>query len=70
MRGILIAIPIIAVFSALLSSADVVFGQRINDIVELFSLEKLPEYILRGVYIFILAYLLAGVFSPRRPEKP
>lgn len=61
-RGILIAIPIIAVFSALLSSADVVFGQRINDIVELFSLEKLPEYIMRGVYIVILAYLLAGVF--------
>jgi hypothetical protein len=61
-RGILIAIPIIAVFSALLSSADVVFGQRINDIIELFSLERLPEYIMRGVYIFIMAYLLAGVF--------
>ncbi len=60
-RGILIAIPIIAIFSALLSSADVVFAQRINDVIELFSLEKLPEYIIRGVYIVILAYVLAGV---------
>jgi hypothetical protein len=61
-RGILIAIPIIAVFSALLSSADVVFGQRMSEFIELFKLEKLPEYIIRGVYILILAYLLAGVF--------
>ena len=60
-RGILIALPIIAVFAALLSSADMVFDQRVNALVELFSLEKLPEYILRGVYILILAYLLAGV---------
>jgi hypothetical protein len=60
-RGILITIPIIAVFAALLSAADLVFAQRINAIVELFSLEKLPEYIFRGVYIVILAYLLAGV---------
>ena len=28
----------------------------------MFSLEKLPEYIFRGVYIVILAYLLAGIF--------
>jgi hypothetical protein len=61
-RGILIAIPIIAIFSALLSSADVVFGQRLSAFMELFKLEKLPEYIIRGVYILILAYLLAGVF--------
>ncbi len=60
-RGTLIAIPIIAVFAALLSAADLVFAQRINAIVELFSLEKLPEYIFRGVYIVVLAYLLAGV---------
>lgn len=60
-RGILIAIPIIAIFSALLSSADVVFGQRMSEFMEVFRLETLPEYILRGVYILILAYLLAGV---------
>jgi len=60
-RGILIAIPIIAIFAALLSAADLVFAQRINSVIQLFSLEKLPEYILRGAYIVILAYFLAGI---------
>jgi hypothetical protein len=72
-RGILIAVPIVAVFAALLSSADVVFGQRLEDFIELFDLEKLPEYIFRLVYILVAAYALAGVFlhaaSQSRDEK-
>jgi hypothetical protein len=72
-RGILIALPIVAVFAALLSSADVVFGQRLEDFIELFKLEKLPEYIFRLVYILVGAYALAGVFlhaaSQSRDEK-
>ena len=60
-RGILIALPIVAVFAALLSSADAVFGQRLEDFIELFNLENLPEYIFRLAYILIGAYALAGV---------
>jgi hypothetical protein len=60
-RGVLIALPIVAIFAALLSSADLVFAQRLNDFVKLFRLENLPEYIFRGVYILIGAYALAGV---------
>ncbi len=58
----MIALPIVAVFAALLSSADLVFAQRLNDFAKLFRLEKLPEYIFRAVYILIGAYALAGVF--------
>lgn len=61
-RGVLIALPIVAIFAALLSSADVVFGQRLEDFIELFRLEKLPEYIFRLVYILIFAYAIAGVY--------
>ena len=61
-RGILIALPIVAIFATLLSSADVVFSQRLEDFIELFKLEKLPEYIFRLVYILVGAYALAGVF--------
>ena len=61
LRGILIALPIVAVFAALLSSADLVFAQRLNDLGKLFRLEKLPEYIFRCVYILIGAYALAGI---------
>lgn len=61
-RGVLIALPILAVFTSLLASADLVFSQRLDDFLQLFDLEKLPEYIFRLAYILIGAYLLAGVF--------
>ena len=80
LRGVLIAIPIIAVFAALLASADLVFAQRLQDFVRLFRLENLPEYIFRGVYILIGAYALCGIFlhaalksqdeKPAGSEKP
>jgi len=62
LRGILIAIPVVVFFAVLLSSADLIFAQRLDDFVQLFRLEKLPEYIFRAIYILIFAYLLAGVF--------
>ncbi|MFL7869913.1 MAG: DUF4153 domain-containing protein, partial [Anaerolineales bacterium] len=72
-RGILIALPIVAIFAALLSSADLVFGQQLEHFIELFRLEKLPEYIFRLAYILVGAYALAGVFlhaaSQSKDEK-
>lgn len=62
LRGILIALPIVAIFASLLASADVIFGQELGDFLKLFRLEKLPEYIFRLAYILIGVYALAGVF--------
>lgn len=62
LRGILIAIPILLVFTMLLSSADLVFARQVEDLSRLFRLEKLPEYILRVLFILAAAYALAGVF--------
>jgi hypothetical protein len=61
-RGILIALPIVAIFAALLGSADVVFGQRLEELAELFKLENLPEYIFRLVYVLVFAYAIAGSY--------
>lgn len=61
-RGILIALPIVAIFASLLASADVVFNQRLDDFIELFNLENLPEYIFRFVYILVFGYAIAGVY--------
>jgi hypothetical protein len=61
-RGLLFAIPVVAFFAALLSSADLVFAQGLGNLVKLFSLENLPEYIFRVIYVVILAYILAGVY--------
>ena len=63
LRGLLLAIPVLAVFAALLSAADPIFSGYIEDFVDLFRLEKFPEYLVRGVLILILAYLLSGVYA-------
>jgi len=61
-RGIVIALPVIAIFAALLSSADPIFADRFDKFIKLFRLENLAEYIFRLVYILIFAYALAGAF--------
>ena len=60
-RGIVIALPIIAIFASLLASADVIFGQRLEDLIKWFNIENLPELIFRFVYIVVIGYALAGV---------
>jgi hypothetical protein len=59
LRGLLIALPIVLCFGALLASADVVFNQKINDF---FDSERLSEYTQRSIRIILLSYLLAGAF--------
>ncbi len=62
LRGVLIAIPVVVIFAALLASADLVFAQRVQDFVKLFRLGNLPQYIFRCIYILVGAYALAGIF--------
>ena len=62
LRGIVIALPLIAIFVSLLSSADPIFASRFEDLIALFNIENLPEYIFRLVYILIFAYALAGTY--------
>ncbi len=73
-RGLLIAIPVLVVFGSLLASADVVFGNRLDQLIRLLRLENLPEYVFRLLYILAAAYALAGVYlfaaGYGRTEKP
>jgi hypothetical protein len=61
-RGLLIALPILAIFASLLASADAVFDARLQDFLDLLKIDNLAEYIFRLSYILIGAYLLVGVF--------
>ncbi len=61
-RGIVIALPVIAIFASLLSAADPIFANRFEKFIELFNIDNLPQYIFRLVYILIFAYALAGTF--------
>src|SRR5262245_43539481 len=62
LRGIVIALPVIAIFASLLSSADPIFAKRFEDLINLVNIDNLPEYIFRLVYILIFAYALAGTY--------
>jgi hypothetical protein len=62
LRGIVIALPIIAIFASLLASADPIFATRLEGLIDLFKIDNLPEYIFRLAYILIFAYALAGAF--------
>ena len=61
-RGIVIALPVIAIFASLLSSADPIFEKRFQDFIELLNIENLPEYIFRLFYILVFAYAIAGTY--------
>jgi hypothetical protein len=62
LRGIVIALPVVAIFASLLSSADPIFADRFEKFIEWFQIENLPEYIFRLVYILVFAYALAGIY--------
>ncbi|MFO8036551.1 MAG: DUF4173 domain-containing protein [Anaerolineales bacterium] len=61
LRGVLLALPVLAVFAALFAAADPIFADRLQDLIEYLKLEKLPEYIARLVLIMIWTFLTAGL---------
>jgi len=62
LRGVLLALPILAVLTLLLAAADPVFYNRIQNLFSWFDLDKLGEYIFRLVYIVVIAYLLLSAY--------
>ena len=59
-RGLLLALPVVAVFGALLSAADPIFNDTLTDLFRLIDLKRLPEYLVRLVNILLLAYVFVG----------
>ena len=62
LRGVLIALPILIVFAAFLGSADVVFGSELQVFLQVFQLQRLPEFVFRLVFMALAAYALIGVY--------
>jgi len=81
LRGLLIALPIVALLAALLASADLIFAQRLESFLDLLKIERLPEYIFRLFYILVLTYIFTGALAhavlpqrevarPQNPNQP
>jgi hypothetical protein len=62
LRGLLIALPVVACLGSLFASADLIFNQKILEIRALFNLGTLLEYALRFMIIISIAYVMAGVY--------
>lgn len=60
LRGVLLALPVIAVFTALLAAADLVFGDLVEDILKWLNIELLLEWFGRSLVIFIGALFSLG----------
>lgn len=62
LRGFAIALPILALFTYLLASADYVFNKQVGDFFSHFNGQEIFEILLQIGLIGMFAYLLAGVF--------
>ncbi|HWQ45299.1 MAG TPA: DUF4173 domain-containing protein [Longilinea sp.] len=58
--GVILALPVVLVLTALLASADMIFSQRLQEFFTLFDLEHLPEYLFRLFYVVFVTFLMAG----------
>ncbi|MBI3172227.1 MAG: DUF4173 domain-containing protein [Chloroflexi bacterium] len=61
LRGILIATPILFLFGSLLSSADLIFAQKIKEFFGLFDFSIVAERAVRFILILVYAYSISGV---------
>jgi hypothetical protein len=57
LRGIVLAIPILVIFLALLTTADLVFADRVEAALKWLDMERLAEYAGRGILV-----ILSGLF--------
>ncbi|MCA9916812.1 MAG: DUF4173 domain-containing protein [Anaerolineales bacterium] len=60
LRGLLLALPVLFVFTMLLSSADLIFADYVDELFSLDIFNNLGEWIWRGILIVLLSVLLSG----------
>ena len=61
-RGLLLALPLLWFLAVLLASADPAFADWLNSIFSFLKIDNAAEYLFRGFYILVLAYVLAAAY--------
>ncbi|MBM4425213.1 MAG: DUF4173 domain-containing protein [Chloroflexi bacterium] len=62
-RGLLIALPFLCLFSALLSAADLIFADRLRDVLEWLNLDNIPELVAHSLTIALASLVAIGVLA-------
>lgn len=63
LRGLLLAFPVLIIFTALLASADLIFADVIQRVFQLDFLAQLDEWIARGLLIVVVGFLVTGALA-------
>ncbi len=61
LRGLMLALPVLAILGGLLSAADPVFANQMHNLLSFLDVTRLPEYFFRLFYILIFTYVFCGV---------
>ena len=71
LRGVLIALPVLVVFIGLLATADLVFGDIVEDALAWVDLERVAEYIGRGLVVLMSGvFFLGALITALRAREP
>ncbi|MBI5350282.1 MAG: DUF4173 domain-containing protein [Chloroflexi bacterium] len=60
-RGLILVTPILCIFAVLLSAADLVFADRVRDVLKWLNLDNIPELIARGILILMATFAAIGL---------
>lgn len=71
LRGLALSLPVWLVFIALLYSADLIFAERLDLILESLNLQNLMDYVIQGILVLLVAYFFSGaiLFAAQRSSK-
>ncbi|HAD06540.1 MAG TPA: hypothetical protein DCE76_05210, partial [Anaerolineaceae bacterium] len=57
LRGLLLALPVVGLLALLLASADLVFAERLQSVLDALRLDQLPETLFRLFYIGVSTFI-------------
>lgn len=60
LRGLVIAVPVLVVFTLLFSAADVVFERMVDQAFRWLDMENLPEFVIRLMFTIFAGWVVAG----------
>lgn len=71
LRGVFLALPVLIVFVALLATADLVFGDLVENALAWIDLERVAEYIGRGLVVLVSGiFFLGALIAALRAREP
>lgn len=63
LRGLLLALPILAIMAFLLGQADPIFNDRLQNFFFQFRIENLGETLFRSFYVLVIGYVLLSAYT-------